>query len=88
MISPEAHGGVGGGQGFDQAAELAGLARHQGAGDGEQQHEERHLQTLGLVGRGGLCVSMSGRVAVAMYIRWADSMFEVNSSRLNLNMSR
>ena len=51
MISPEAHGGVGGGQGLDQAAELAGLARHQGAGDGEQQHEERHLQRPGLVGR-------------------------------------
>ena len=52
MISPEAHGGVGGGQGLDQAAELAGLARHQGGGDGEQQHEEWHLQRPGLVGTG------------------------------------
>ena len=49
MISPEAHGGVGGGQGLDQAAELAGLARHQGAGDGEQQHEEWHLSCVMLL---------------------------------------
>ena len=69
MISPEAHGGVGGGQGLDQAAELAGLARHQGAGDGEQQHEEWHLQRPGLVGRARLCVIMSRRVAI--WIRWA-----------------
>ena len=56
MISPEAHGGVGGGQGLDQAAELAGLARHQGGGDGEQQHEEWHLQRPGLVWAGVDCV--------------------------------